>query len=244
MDVLSWMGIFHPVVNENDFAVAFERHALFKFHDIILRHFTETINAIMKSWNRWSWWSREFGTPTMGEMSFWTKSYHITSVASNVTNPLIFWHVNVIWYVTMILTNTFERKYMALTLTRTFMIHFHWHRNEIVLWYYVMIYGYFFWCSLKGPCDTKSFKISTAYDVWFLRYRPSNLVITADFAMVLVFINLLWAVYGIILWKITGFYSSRWGIISATVVDLVNEIWIVKATLTVSRAWEMRWRVL
>ena len=144
MDVLSWMGIFHPVVNENDFAVAFERHALFKFHDIILRHFTETINAIMKSWNRWSWWSREFGTPTMGEMSFWTKSYHITSVASNVTNPLIFWHVNVIWYVTMILTNTFERKYMALTLTRTFMIHFHWHRNEIVLWYYVMIYGYFF----------------------------------------------------------------------------------------------------
>ena len=36
MDVLSWMAIFHPVVNENEFSVPFERHALLKSHDIIL----------------------------------------------------------------------------------------------------------------------------------------------------------------------------------------------------------------
>ena len=41
----------------------------------------------------------------------------------------------------------------------------------------------------------KSFKISTAYDVWFSKYRPSNLVINANFAQVVVFINFVWAVY-------------------------------------------------
>ena len=51
------------------------------------------------------------------------------------------------------------------------------------------------WSSFKGPCDTKSFKISTAYDAWFSRYHPSNWMITADFALLLVFINFLWAVY-------------------------------------------------
>ena len=51
------------------------------------------------------------------------------------------------------------------------------------------------WCSFKGPCDVKSFKISTAYNVWFSRYRPLNLMITANFALVLVFIYFLWAVY-------------------------------------------------
>ena len=49
------------------------------------------------------------------------------------------------------------------------------------------------WCCLKRPYDKKSFNISTAYDVRFSRYRPSN-VITEDFALVLVFINFLWAV--------------------------------------------------
>ena len=53
------------------------------------------------------------------------------------------------------------------------------------------------WCSFNRLCDVKSFKISTAYDVWFSRYRPSNLMITADFALVLVFRNFLWAVYDI-----------------------------------------------
>ena len=178
----------------------------------------------------------------------WSKSYHITSVASNVANPLIFWYVNVAWYVTMILTNTFERKDMALTLTRNFTIHFHWHWYEIMPWYYVVILWVFFilffwtmWCSLKGPCDKKSIKISTAYDVWFSRNCPSNLVMTADFALVLVFFG---AVDDIILWKIIGFYSSRWDIISATAVNLVSEIKTAKATFTVSRVWEMKWRVL
>ena len=78
--------------------------------------------------------------------------------------------------------NTFERKDGALTLTRNFKIH----RYEIMQWYYVMILWvillFLFWtmsCSFKGPCNIKSFKISTAYDVWFSRYRPLNLMIGA-----------------------------------------------------------------
>ena len=55
------------------------------------------------------------------------------------------------------------------------------------------------WCSFKGPCDIKSFKIATAYAVWFSRYRPSNLLITADFALLLVFIIFMWVVCAI--WK-------------------------------------------
>ena len=98
--------------------------------------------------------------------------------------------------------NPFERKYMALTLTRKFKIHFHWYRYEILALVlcndFMSISFFLFWtayCSFKGPCDMKSSKIATAYDVWLSRYRPSNLVITTDFALVLVFINFLWAVY-------------------------------------------------
>ena len=36
MGVLSWMTIFHIIVNENDFSVPFERYLLLKSHDIIL----------------------------------------------------------------------------------------------------------------------------------------------------------------------------------------------------------------
>ena len=49
--------------------------------------------------------------------------------------------------------------------------------------------------SVIGPCDIKYFKISTAYDVWFSRHRPSNMKLVTDSALVLVFINFLWAVY-------------------------------------------------
>ena len=49
--------------------------------------------------------------------------------------------------------------------------------------------------AVKGPCDIKYFKISTAYDVWFSRYRPSNMKLATDSALVLLFINFLWAVY-------------------------------------------------
>ena len=45
--------------------------------------------------------------------------------------------------------------------------------------------------SFKGPSDIQSFKISTAYDGWFSRYRSSNLLITADFALMLMFIKFL-----------------------------------------------------
>ena len=49
--------------------------------------------------------------------------------------------------------------------------------------------------SVKGPCDINYFKILTAYDVGFSRYRPSNLKLATDSALVLVFINFLGAVY-------------------------------------------------
>ena len=49
--------------------------------------------------------------------------------------------------------------------------------------------------SVRGPCDIKSFKVSTAYDVLFSRYRPSNMMLAAASALVLVFINFSWAVY-------------------------------------------------
>ena len=99
--------------------------------------------------------------------------------------------------------NQFWKKDMALTLTRNFKIHFHWDRYELMPWYYVMILGviytfYFEQCqceSVKGPCDIKYFKISTAYDVWFSRYRLSNMTLATDSALLLVFINFLWAVY-------------------------------------------------
>ena len=49
--------------------------------------------------------------------------------------------------------------------------------------------------SVKGPCDIKSFKFCTAYDVWFSRYRPFNMKLATDSALVSLFINFLWAVY-------------------------------------------------
>ena len=48
--------------------------------------------------------------------------------------------------------------------------------------------------SVKEPCNIKSFNISTAYDIWVSRYRPSNLMLATDSALALVFINFLWAV--------------------------------------------------
>ena len=88
------------------------------------------------------------------------------------------------------------------TSTRNLKMHFHWYRYQIMPRYYAMILwvSYYFlfwtmWSSYKEPYDMRSFKISTAGDVWFWRYRPSNVMITADFPQVLVFINFLWAVY-------------------------------------------------
>ena len=55
---------------------------------------------------------------------------------------------------------------------------------------------------VKGPCDIKSLKISPAYDVWFSRYWPSNLMLATNSALVIVFISFLWAVYR--WWKIAN----------------------------------------
>ena len=80
-DVLSWMTIFHLVVNENDFSVPFVRHILLKSHDIILHasfrwhhncHYEKLEHVIVMI--TWSW-----------------KSYHVTSAENNVANPLIFY---------------------------------------------------------------------------------------------------------------------------------------------------------
>ena len=63
-------------------------------------------------------------------------------------------------------------------------------------------------CSFHGPCSIISFKISTAYDVPFLRYRPSNLILTTDSMLVLVFVNLLWAMYLQITCLLKIFYQN------------------------------------
>ena len=103
----------------------------------------------------------------------------------------------------MILTIKFERKDKVVTLKRNFKVHFHWDRDEMMLYCYVMdlwvIYSFCFGpCdSYKGVCDIKLFKISTAYVV--LSSTFSNLMLAMDSALVLVFINFLWAVY-VFLW--------------------------------------------
>ena len=102
----------------------------------------------------------------------------------------------------MLLTIKFGRKNVAFTLTWKFKVHLHWDRDEI---YAVVLRNDFrrnlialFWTmckSVKGLYDIKSCKISTAFDVWFSRYRPCNMKLSTDTAVVLVFINFLAAVY-------------------------------------------------
>ena len=97
----------------------------------------------------------------------------------------------------MILTIKFESRDIVFTLKRNYNVPFWLDRN-----YAMVLYKYFtrnllfllqiMRCSFKWPCDIKSFKISTAYDVWFSRYRPSSLMLTTVFALVLVLINFLW----------------------------------------------------
>ena len=43
--------------------------------------------------------------------------------------------------------------------------------------------------SVTGPCGIKSFKIPTACDVWFSRYRSSNMKLAIYSSLVLGFIN-------------------------------------------------------
>ena len=92
-EVLSWMAIFHFVFNENNFSVLFERHTLLKSHDIILRaslhwhykcHYKNLERVVVMI--TWSWKHRHWEKD-----HFWTKLYHVTSVANNVANPFIFY---------------------------------------------------------------------------------------------------------------------------------------------------------
>ena len=71
----------------------------------------------------------------------------------------------------------------------------------------------FLFCSMSWQYDMKSSQISSAYNIWLSRYRPSNLMLTTEFVLVLVFVNFLWAVY------ITPFIAVT-TYISATIIVL------------------------
>ena len=75
---------FQPSSQWN-FSEPVERHRFLKSYYITLHvWFHRKINTIMKSWNSWSWWSLEVGTPPLD------KPYHVTSLAKKVVNSLVF----------------------------------------------------------------------------------------------------------------------------------------------------------
>ena len=132
---------------------------------------------------------------------FRTKKYHVTLVASNVANLLIsdmsVLHDMSPWYsqtrlkeMIWLLPSQELLKFTSID-TDTKLCH------GIMQWFYGCFLFCFWkmWCHIKGLCDIKFFKMWTAYDVWLSRYRPSNLMITVDFALVLVIINFFGAVY-------------------------------------------------
>ena len=56
-------------------------------------------------------------------------------------------------------------------------------------WFYGHFTRFFTMCnSVKGPSHIQLLKIATAYDVWFSRYLPSNLILATDSALVHVFV--------------------------------------------------------
>ena len=128
---------------------------------------------------------------------------------------------------------------MAFTLIRNFKVNFHWDRDEIMPWYYAIISWPIYWFVLKHVCkrlcDIKSSKISTAYDVWFSRYRPSNLMLAKETSPVLVFINFLWAVY-IYIWF--NFPEGRKAGIFFVLLIHPEVTWSVSHTSTRSKLWE------
>ena len=146
-----------------------------------VHRFIDAINAIMKSWNIWPWWSlwsvnADISRKTISEQNHIV--YHQLRIMSLIRLFLIFHCCMLCCYDTV----KFESKDMSLTLTTNFNVHFHWDQDEIMPWYFVIILWVFYLfsfrtmcCSVQGPCDIKSFKISTAYEVWFSRYRPPNL---------------------------------------------------------------------
>ena len=117
-DVLSWMVDFHLVVNEHGFSVPFERHTLLKSHDIILHasfhwhhkcHYGKLKHmVVMITWS----WNADTERPFLDKI-----------ISCNIScewcwQLTYFLYVNCAWYITIKLTNIFERKDMALTLRK------------------------------------------------------------------------------------------------------------------------------
>ena len=129
-DVLSWISIFNLLVNENDFR--YQSNATDSWNRVILhfmRHFSDMINTIINvgtrdhddhlKWQRHHWQKDHL----------WLKSYHVTSVANIVVNPLIFdmsmLHDKSSWYS----QSNLKEKICSAILIRNFKIHFHWDRD-------------------------------------------------------------------------------------------------------------------
>ena len=166
-----------------------------------MRHFTDTINIIMRRWNRWSWWSLEEAERPLAERLFLDKI--ISRIHQLQIMPSIRWFFmyqccminrhdthNQVWKkIYGFYLNTKLQISLPLRPGRNYtVLLYNDLKSNLLVLFWTMCY------SVKQPCDIKSFKISTFYDVWFSRYRPSNMKLTTDSALVLVFINFLWAV--------------------------------------------------
>ena len=92
----------------------------------------------------------------------------------------------------MILKTKFERKDMVFTLTKKFRVHFHWDRDEIMLWYAMGIFLFLFRNMLLFFQRAMWYKIIQNFNS--LRDLVLEMLAT-DFALVLVFVNILWAAY-------------------------------------------------
>ena len=62
---------------------------------------------------------------------FWTKSYHVTSVANNVANPLVF-DLPLFYETSSCYSQSMLKVKIWLLLDRNFKVHFHWARDEIM----------------------------------------------------------------------------------------------------------------
>ena len=105
MHVLFLNGHFPPCRRWNWISVPFERQKNHWNLRILyfMRHFTDTINDIMKVGTRDRDDHLKLEHRPWEKDHFWTKSYYVTSVGNNVTNPLIFFKMSMLhhmstWY--------------------------------------------------------------------------------------------------------------------------------------------------
>ena len=143
-------------------------------------HFNEILYVIRKGWNMWLYgcphWQQEKDHILM-------KLYHITSFVNN-KKPLL--RGMSLLHDMSNDTIKFESKDLTFALIWSFPIHFHRDRDEIMPWHYVII----LW--VAHPFYFGAWVLywkTTAYNVWFSRSRPSNLMFTTGFALVLVFVT-------------------------------------------------------